>query len=316
MNVSVVIPNYNGARFLNECLKSINRKSILEIIVIDNGSSDESVEIILENHPDVILIQNKKNYGFAKAVNQGILKANGEYVFLFNNDAILADEYVISRLVNEIETDDNIFSVSCKMIQWPDKSLIDDAGDEYTILGWTKRVGYGKSIENYTKSRDTFSACAGAALYKRSLLIDVGLFDGEFFAYMEDVDLSFRARLSGYNIRYCADALVYHYGSGTSGSQYNSFKTRIAAKNNIFVVYKNMVWPILLVNFIFLCFGFFIKTLFFMKKGYGKLYLSGLKEGFKKRSKVSRRKFKSSEIRYYIDVELFMIKNTFKFLFY
>ena len=251
MNVSVVIPNYNGARFLNECLNSINRNSILEIIVIDNGSSDESIDIILKNHPDVILIRNEGNYGFAKAVNQGIVKSRGDYVFLFNNDAILADEYTISRLVHEIESEDNIFSVSSKMIQWNNKNLIDDAGDEYTILGWTKRVGYGKPVENYSKSRDTFSACGGAALYKKQILVELGLFDEEFFAYMEDVDLSFRARLRGYNIRYCADACVYHYGSGTSGSQYNSFKTRIAAKNNIFVVYKNMVWPLLLVNFIF-----------------------------------------------------------------
>ena len=201
MNVSVVIPNYNGARFLNECLKSINRKTVLEIIVIDNGSSDESIDIILKNHPDVILIKNERNCGFAKAVNQGILRARGEYVFLFNNDAILANDYVIGKLVSEIESEDNIFSVSSKMIQWYNKSLIDDAGDEYTILGWTKRVGYGKSVENYSESRDTFSACAGAALYKRKLLLDLGLFDEEFFAYMEDVDLSFRARLGGYNIR-------------------------------------------------------------------------------------------------------------------
>lgn len=316
MNVSVVIPNYNGIRFLNECLKSIKQDSILEIIVVDNGSSDESVDFILENYPEVTLIENKTNLGFAKAVNQGILESKGDYVFLFNNDAILADEYVIGRLVHEIETHNNVFAVSCKMIQWHDKNLVDDAGDEYTILGWTKRVGYGKPVNNYSESRETFSACAGAALYDKNMLLKLGLFDEEFFAYMEDVDLSFRARLSGYNIRYCADAKVYHYGSGTSGSQYNNFKTRIAAKNNIFVVYKNMVWPLLIINFIFLCIGFFIKAIFFAKKGHGKLYLTGLKEGIKNRSHVSRRKFKNSEIRNYVAVELFMIKNTFKFLFY
>ncbi len=316
MDVSVIIPNYNGVRFLNECLNSINEDSILEIIVVDNASQDESVDFILENHPNVVLIRNDINYGFAKAVNQGILKAKGDYVFLFNNDAILADDYVISRLVHEIESEPNTFGVSAKMIQWHDKSLIDDAGDEYTVLGWTKRVGYGKSIDNYSKSRDTFSACAGAALYDKQALLDLGLFDEEFFAYMEDVDLSFRARLSGYNIRYCADACVYHYGSGTSGSQYNSFKTHLAAKNNVFVVYKNMVWPVLIINFIFLLVGFFIKTLFFVRKGHGRIYLSGLKEGFKNRSKVSRRKFKFSESKNYIIVEWFMLKNTFKFLFY
>ena len=316
MNVSVVIPNYNGMRFLNECLNSINYNSILEVIIVDNGSSDGSVEFILENYPDVILIKNDMNCGFAKAVNQGIQKAKGDYVFLFNNDAILADDDVINKLVHEIESTENIFSVSAKMIQLCNKNLIDDAGDEYTILGWTKRVGYGKSVDNYSKSRNIFSACAGAALYNKSALLKLGLFDEEFFAYMEDVDLSFRARLSGYNIRYCADAYVYHYGSGTSGSQYNSFKTRIAAKNNVFVVYKNMVWPILMINFIFLCFGFLIKLLFFIKKGHGQIYLSGLKEGFKNRSKVSRRKFKVSEFKNYINVEWFMVKNTFKFLFY
>ncbi len=316
MNVSVVIPNYNGMRFLNECLSSINSEFVLEIIVVDNGSSDESVDFISENYPEIILIKNNSNYGFAKAVNQGIRLSKGDYVFLLNNDAILHDEYVIDKLVHEIESKQNIFSVSAKMLQLYDKNLIDNAGDEYTILGWTKRVGYGKSIEKYNESRDIFSACAGATLYNKNILLELGLFDENFFAYMEDVDLSFRARLSGYNIRYCANAYAYHYGSGTSGSQYNSFKTRIAAKNNILVIYKNMVWPLFLINFIFLFLGFLIKTLFFVKKGYGRLYLLGLRDGFKNKSKSSRRKFKINELKNYLYIEWLMIKNTAKFLFY
>jgi len=165
-----------------------------------------------------------------------------------------------------IQKDDDIFEAATKMVQYHDRSKLDDAGDEYTILGWTKKTGEDKSSNLYTSGREIFSACAGAALYRKNIFDKIGYFDENFFAYMEDVDISFRVRIHGFKCFYCPDAIVFHRTSATTGSRYNEFKTKLAARNNVYVPYKNMPWPQLAVNFIFLLLGYFIKYLFFKKK--------------------------------------------------
>ena len=126
------------------------------------------------------------------------------------------------------------------MIRYSERDKIDDAGDEYTILGWAYKRGDGATVNKYNKSERVFSSCAGAAIYRRKLFEEIGYFDEAFFAYMEDVDISYRANIHGYKNIYCRDALVYHIGSATSGSKYNNFKVRLAARNNIYVILKNM----------------------------------------------------------------------------
>ncbi|MEL7668863.1 glycosyltransferase family 2 protein [Methanobacterium sp.] len=315
--ISVIIPNFNGRQFIKTCLDSIKRQnySFYEVIIIDNASSDESVRYIHENYPEFTLIQNKENLGFAAAVNQGIRSSSSDYVFLLNNDVEL-ELNSISNLLKCVEKDENIFAASSKMIQYADRSKMDDAGDEYTVLGWTRKVGDGKSPDLYVTERETFSACAGAALYRRSILDELGCFDENFFAYMEDVDISYRARIQGYKCVYCPEAVVYHFGSGTSGSKYNEFKIRLAARNNIYVPYKNMPWPQLIINGIFLLAGYFIKYIFFFKKGYGSTYLSGLKEGFNSLGKLEKTKYENKNIINYLKIEWFLIKNTVKFIFF
>lgn len=314
MNVSVIIPNYNGEKFLEACLKALkNQKNIFEVIIVDNASSDSSVNYIKNTHPDFTLIINEENLGFAAAVNQGIQASKTDYVFLLNNDTEL-EENCISKLVKCIETDENIFAVSSKMIQFENRDVMDDAGDEYTILGWTKKVGNGRSLDLYNKKREVFSACAGAALYRRSILKEIGYFDENFFAYLEDIDISYRARIQGYKSIYCPEAVVYHHGSGTSGSKHNAFKVKISARNSVYLPYKNMPWPQLALNLIFLLLGYFIKYLFFLRKGYGRDYLDGLKEGFNSRHDVDKIKYNNNLINY-VKVEWFLIKNTVKFVF-
>ena len=204
IQISIIIPNFNGKQFLKECLNSIKKQNFspYEVIIIDNGSTDGSVEYLNENYPEFALIQNQDNLGFATAVNQGIKISNAEYVFLLNNDTELEDD-CLSNLLNCIEDDETIFAVSSKMIQNHDRDLIDDAGDEYTILGFTKKVGNNRSSELYQSKREIFSACAGAALYRRSIFDIIGYFDENFFAYMEDVDISYRARIYGFKSVYC-----------------------------------------------------------------------------------------------------------------
>lgn len=316
VNLTVIIPNYNGKHFLKECFESLkNPNYSFEVIIVDNASEDGSVEYIKKNYPEFILIQNKMNLGFASAINQGIKVSKTDYVFLLNNDVELEPD-CISNIMDCMEKDENIFAATSKMIQYQDRDKIDDAGDEYTLLGWTKRVGYNKSPEDYIQKRDTFSACAGAAIYRKSVFDKIGLFDENFFAYMEDVDISYRARIYGYKCIYCPEAVVYHRGSGTSGSRYNEFKIKLAARNNIYVPYKNMPWPQLILNSPFLLLGYFIKYLFFVRKGHGKTYLEGLKEGLLSLDQIKKVKYLNKNLVNYLRIEGLLIKNTIKFLFF
>lgn len=317
MKVSVVTPNYNGERFLKAFFTSLNEDSecIGEVIIVDNGSTDKSKDYIRNNSFNfpVNLIENEENLGFAPAVNQGILKAKYEYIFSLNNDTEVK-KGSIRELVKLISSSDDIFSVQAKMLQYDNKDLIDDVGDEYNLLAWTKKVGENHKSEEFVQVREIFSSCAGAAMYKKSLLAEMGMFDDNFFAYMEDVDLALRSRINGYRNLLCPDAIVYHIGSATSGSRYNEFKVRLAARNNVWVVYKNLPIPQKILNFIFLFLGFLIKYLFFVKKGFGSTYLAGIKEGLNTRDRITKTKFKSSNTKNYFKIEYRLIINTLKFL--
>ena len=319
MKASVVTPNYNGKEFLKTYFDSLNRNKdfVGEVILVDNGSTDESIEFIKDYSRNldfpVIIIRNAENLGFAKAVNQGILKSSYPYIFSLNNDTQV-EESGIKPLIDLISSDDSIFSVASKMVQFDNKKLIDDAGDEYNILAWTKKTGENQPAENYDEVYEIFSSCAGAAMYNKAILDKIGLFDENFFAYMEDVDLSYRAKINGYKNLFCPDSVVYHIGSATSGSRYNKFKVKLAARNNVWTVYKNFPIPQKILNFIFLFLGFLIKYLFFVKKGFGKTYLEGVKEGLKTRNKINKVKFSKKNTKNYFKIEWKLIVNAVKFL--
>ncbi|MDP4086254.1 MAG: glycosyltransferase family 2 protein [Bacillota bacterium] len=325
--ISVIIPNYNGEKFLCDCLESLLNQSYgnFEVIIVDNNSSDQSMNIIDEiffkcsnkyifDQKKLSIIRNTENLGFSKAVNQGILASKGSFVFLLNNDVIL-EEKCLANLLNNISEDDNLFSVQAKMIQSKNRDLIDDAGDQYTILGWAYKRGDGSKNTNYTKNSEIFSSCAGAALYRKNLLDKIGYFDENFFAYMEDVDLSYRAKIFGFKNMYCASAIVYHIGSATTGSKYNEFKVRLAAKNNILVPYKNMPLLQLLCNLPFLIIGFLIKYLFFFSNGYGKQFCTGTFEGINALRNVKKVEFKKNNMINYIRIEYELIMNTIRYFF-
>ena len=317
MKVSVVTPNYNGENFLNTFLESLDNDNdcIGEVIIVDNGSNDASLDYLKSstfNFP-LVLIENNENLGFAPAVNQGIKKAKNDLIFSINNDTEVK-KGSIKALIDLITSADDIFSVQAKMLQYDNKELVDDVGDEYNLLAWTKKIGENHLSSEYMEIRDIFSSCAGAAMYKKSILDEIGLFDDNFFAYMEDVDLAIRSKINGYRNLLCPDAVVYHIGSATSGSRYNEFKVKLAARNNVWVVYKNFPIPLKILNFIFLFFGFLIKYLFFLKKGFGSTYLAGIREGLSTRNKIEKVKFESKNIKNYFKIEYRLIINTIKFL--
>lgn len=292
-----------------------------KILVVDNGSADGSVEWLKnwkqeceqKGQPaDLILLP--ENTGFSGAVNVGIQAADTPYVILLNNDT-RADAYYVAELVHAIEQSPKIFSVSSKMIQMYHPELMDDAGDMYSLLGWAYQRGVGQDIRRYQKSRRVFSACAGAAIYRKSVFEEIGYFDEMHFAYLEDIDVGYRARIAGYDNVYCPAAVVWHVGSGTSGSKYNSFKVKLAARNNIYLNYKNMPWPQLFLNSVPIAVGTFLKYQFFRKKGYEKDYLAGLKEGFQTAGRCKRVKYRREHLKNYLAIELELIAGTFLYVY-
>ena len=174
--VTVVIPNYNGLKFMEPCFKALEMQICrdFEILVVDNGSGDGSVEWLKEHEIPSIFLET--NTGFSGAVNVGIRASKTPYVILLNNDTE-PDCHYIGEMIKAIERSPKIFSVSSKMIQMYHPDLIDSAGDLYTLMGWGVCRGAGRPVSNYTEDDTVFTACAGAASYRRSVVEEIGFFD-------------------------------------------------------------------------------------------------------------------------------------------
>lgn len=286
-DVTVIIPNYEGEKYVEACLDSLCRGSrVPEIIVVDNGSQDRSVERIKRwmdrrirrELPSCRLVCFGENRGFCAAVNEGIRLAETKYVILLNNDT-QADKDFVKNLYRAMEKRKNAFSVSAKVLSLRQPDIIDDAGDLYCALGWAFALGKGQKRGAYRKEAEIFAACACAAIYRKSVFETIGYFDENHFAYLEDIDIGYRAKISGYGNYFAPDAVVYHAGSAVSGSRYNEFKVYLASRNSLYLAYKNMPLLQILLNVPFLAAGVGIKALFFVKKGLGKAYFKGLKDG-------------------------------------
>ncbi len=283
METTVVIPNYNGMKFIEECMKALEADTSCEyrICVVDNGSTDGSREWVEKNCPGVQLVAMGENTGFCKAVNEGIRRADTPYVILLNNDTRVEQGFT-AALVNSIRSLPRAFSVSARMMDLYRPELLDGAGDLYCALGWALARGKGKKAAGrYTGVDEVFSSCAGAAIYDRRLVEKLGGFDESHFAYLEDCDLGFRAQIYGYRNYYTPEATVFHAGSGASGSRHNEFKVSLSSRNSIYLIYKNMPFWQILLNLPFFLVGYGIKTLFFIKKGLGKTYIKGCMEGIR-----------------------------------
>lgn len=315
--VSIVIPNYNGEKFLFNCLKSLETQTFqdFEVIVVDNASSDGSCEFIQQQFGQVKIIKLDQNYGFCKAVNEGIKSSKAKYVLLLNNDT-KSDKYFVEELVNVMDESEETFSCASKMLQLYDKEFIDDAGDFYCALGWAYARGKGKLASMYEQDAEIFAACAGAAIYRRTIFEEIGYFDEAHFAYLEDIDIGYRARIHGYKNKYAAKSIVYHAGSGSSGSRYNEFKVNLASRNSIYLIYKNMPFLQILLNLPFLLVGFLIKTVFFMRKGFGKTYVRGLRKGLHMSINSKKVKFKTKNFANYVSIQLELWINIIRKLYY
>ncbi len=303
--VSVIIPNFNGMAYLDGVLSGLECQTVrnFEVILVDNGSSDGSCAFVASSYPWVHMIELPENFGFCKAVNEGIKASRAPYVLLLNNDIEVTPDF-IEEMLAAIRRHKKAFSCAARMIQFHDRDRLDDAGNYYCALGWAYARGKGKDIHTCEKEEKIFASCAGAAIYRRKIFEKIGYFDEEHFAYLEDMDVGYRARINGYENWYAPKAMVYHVGSGTSGSRYNHFKTRYSSRNNVYLIYKNMPLLQIILNLPFLIVGFGTKLLFFTLKGFGKEYLAGIKNGFQISKKDRKVPFKFRNLPNYLKIQV------------
>ena len=320
MKATIIIPNINGKGWLKDSIESVyaQTEQDFELIIVDNGSTDESLEQARSycGRPHFTLIENGTNTGFSHAVNQGIARAKSEFVVLFNNDAFAEPQW-LAELIRVAESDEKIFAVQSLMIRHFDRELADDAGDYVTWMGFACKTGDGRRASRYTKQKRIFSACGGAALYRKSILDEIGVFDELFFAYYEDVDLSWRANNFGYRNVYCPTARCRHICGATTGAvRYNPFKSIQSGRNSILLPYKNQPVVMLVVNFIPMLLGYLLKVIMFRHRGFGNDYAKGYAEAKIALPKIKKPKFYWRNLPNYLWCEGSMIVGLFRYLVY
>jgi len=237
--VSVIIPNWNGARLLPRCLDALLQQTYapLEIVVVDGASTDDSVALLRARYPTVRLVALDANRGFAGNVNAGLRAARGEVLALINNDAAAAPDWV-AELVAGFGDDPRVGLCASKILFSEPGDVINAVGDLFYDDGTPNSRGVWERDEGqFDRPEYVFGACGGAVAYRRAMLDDVGLFDESLFMYCEDVDLSFRAQLRGYRCRYVPTARVFHHGSATGGGPLASY---YCGRNFILVLVHNM----------------------------------------------------------------------------
>jgi hypothetical protein len=240
--VTVVIPNWNGERFLGPCLTSLRRQTFtdFDIVVVDNGSTDGSRGLLEERFPEVRVVPLAENQGIAAAFNAGIEASGTEYVILLNNDTE-QDPGWLEALVRAAEDRPRAGLLASKLIDFHDRRFLDGAGDAMRLSGLPYRLGHGeRDTGRFDAPGYVFGACAAAALYRRGMLEEVGPFDEDFVSYCEDGDLSFRAQLAGYRCFYVPSAVVYHMGSASTGGKRSPTATRLGTRNSFSLLVKNL----------------------------------------------------------------------------
>lgn len=238
--VSVIVVNWNGLAYLPECLDSLAAQTYpsLEVVVVENGSTDGSVEYLRSRRPGrFLLVESPSNLGFAGGNNLGIRASKGAYLALLNNDAV-ADPRWVEALVTAAEADPAVGMCATRIYAWRRPDLLDGAGLVVSADGIGRGRGRLESDgERYESEADVLLPSACAALYRRSMLDEIGLFDEDFFAYCEDTDLGLRARIAGWRCRYVPGAIAKHRYSGSMGP-HSPFKAFHVERNRIWVVVK------------------------------------------------------------------------------
>jgi hypothetical protein len=245
--ISVVIPNYNGAACLEPCLRSLNRQTYrhFEVIVVDNASSDQSVEMTRREAPQARIVQQRQNLGFAAAVNRGIEAARGDWIAVLNNDTEAPEDWLAECAAAIARHPDASF-LACRILEYDRPGRIFSAGDCFLRAGIGYRRGQEQADhERFDLEMPIFAACGCAALYRRIALADHGGFDERFFAYLEDVDLGLRLQAAGAQGYYVPRARIYHRGGTTSGGEFSPLAVRLRTRNAILLLLKSVPGPVL-----------------------------------------------------------------------
>jgi len=241
---SVIVLNWNGEALIAECVDSLLAQTYprLEILIVDNASTDRSASLIRERYGEKVrLIVNPANLGFAAGNNVGIAASRGAYVVLINNDAV-ADPGWAEALVREAEADPRVGMCASKIVTYDDPRVIDSAG----LLLFRDGLGRGRGrmqrdVGAFSKPEDVLLPSGCAALYRRAMLDQIGVFDEGFFMYCDDVDLGLRGRVAGWRCRFVPDAVVRHRYSASAG-RYSLRKVFLVERNRIWVMMKYFPW--------------------------------------------------------------------------
>lgn len=314
---SVVILNWNGKEHLKECLDSLLKQSYknFEILFMDNGSTDDSVSFVKKNYPNVKVIENKSNLGFAEGNNVGMRTAKSKYIIIMNNDT-RSDKNLLKNLVKAAkEESESVGIFASKMLFYDRPTVLNSAGLQLFEDGAAIDRGINEDPKDYVKREEVFGSCGGAVLFKKEMLEDVKLgedyFDSDFFCYYEDLDLAFRARLRGWKAIYVPDAIIYHKFGATT-KKISNLGLYHGIRNKIFMIVKNYPLPLLFKNVHKIIARQLVSSLYylvFFNKAAVKARITmliGLPKMIKKRRIIQRgRKVKSK------DIEKLLVKRPF-----
>lgn len=269
--VSVVVVNFDGKHFLDRCLSALVRQTYtnFEVIVVDNASTDKSVEHLVTNYPWIKVVINEKNLGFAGGTNRGIIAAKGEFILTLNNDTEVEMDF-IEHLMEPMYEENNGMCAS-KMLLFDGR--INSVGICISRSGaaWDRGM-FELDTGQYDQKEEVFGPSAGAALYRKAMLEEIGLFDEDFFLFMEDVDLAMRGRLAGWMCTYVPRAIVYHHHGGTAG--YKSDLSVYYGNRNIFwYVIKDFPLRLLLTSLPFIVARNLTIIAYYALRGQGRLVL-------------------------------------------
>lgn len=317
MSVTVIIVNWNSGALLRRCLQCLERQTVrpTRVLVIDNASTDESLAESQKFH-NVTLVRLTSNLGFAGGNNAGLSRVGTEFVALLNPDAF-PERGWIEAMLNAAQAHAGVAAFGSCQLREGTAEVLDGTGDSYHISGkvWRNRIGKNQQQSDLI-AKEIFSPCAAAAMYRRQALADAGGFDEDYFCYVEDVDLGFRMRLSGYTAMYVPEAVVHHVGSATTGGQHSDFSVYHGHRNLVWTFVKDMpgglFWLLLPLHLLLNM----IAVLHFASCGQGRVILrskidaiKGLRRMWRKRCDIqSRRTASVKDIWQALDKRLFFLR--------
>ncbi len=288
---SVIVLNWNGEPFLEECLGSLQRQSLrnYEVILVDNGSTDRSVEFVAKRFPQVIVVPLPKNLGFCGGNNEGIKRSSGEWIILLNNDTEVVPEF-LNAIHQAIQTDPDAGMFACKMLFADSPSVIDNCGFTVSPAGTAQEIGRFEIDQGqYGPDLEPFGPSGGAGVYSRAMLERIGYLDEDFFLIYEDYDLAMRARLQGFRCRFVPQAVVFHkYRS--SLAKLPDWQIFYSQRNVEFVYLKNMPSPLLLRHGLSHLLYDVGGLLYFTRKGFLRPFVSAKLEVLRQLPSVRRKR--------------------------